>query len=285
MKPVTIITGAVGGMGLATAKQLGRDHHVVLSDVVEEKLERAAEALRDQEVEVTPILCDITDRGAVASLFEQAAGLGRIGSVVHAAGVSPQMGAADFIVRINALGTVHITEAALNAATPGFALVNVASVAGHMLPRVALPHRTFKRALSDVEDFGKKLIVASSRLPKAMRAGQAYSLSKAFVIWYSKQMAGRFGEKGARILSVSPGSFDTDMGRLEEKSGSGALLRFAALKRFGTAEEAGGLLAFCAAGEGAGYLTGVDILCDGGTLAGMGPFGMVKLALDRSAPE
>ena len=105
------------------------------------------------------------------------------------------------------------------------------------------------------------------------------------MIWYSKQMAMAFGAKGARILSVSPGSFDTDMGRLEEKSGAGALLRFAAIKRFGTAEEAGGLLAFCAAGEGAGYLTGVDILCDGGTLAGMGPFGMIKLALDRSAPE
>src|SRR5690606_19954510 len=276
---------AVGGMGLATAKQLGRDHHVVLSDVVETKLEQAAQTLREQGIDVTPIRCDITDRGAVESLFEQAATLGRIGSVVHAAGVSPQMGAADFIVRINAVGTVHITQAALQVATPGFALVNVASIAGHLLPRVALPQRVFKRALTDVEGFEEKLIGAASRLPKAMRAGQAYSLSKAFVIWYSKQMAMAFGAKGARILSVSPGSFDTDMGRLEEKSGAGALLRFAAIKRFGTAEEAGGLLAFCAAGEGAGYLTGVDILCDGGTLAGMGPFGMIKLALDRSAPE
>src|SRR5690606_32872710 len=146
------------------------------------------------------------------------------------------------------------------------------------------PHRTFKKALTDVVGFEEKLIAGSSRLPKAMRPGQAYSVSKAFVIWYSKQMAAAFGEKGARVLSVSPGSFDTDMGRLEEKSGAGALLRFAALKRFGTPEEAGGLLAFCAAGDGAGYLTGIDILCDGGTLSGMGPFGALQLAFDRSAP-
>jgi NAD(P)-dependent dehydrogenase (short-subunit alcohol dehydrogenase family) len=89
-------------------------------------------------------------------------------------------------------------------------------------------------------------------------------------------MAARFGEKGARILSVSPGSFDTSMGRLEEKSGSRELLQFAALKRFGRPEEIAELLAFCASKPG--YLTGIDILCDGGTLAGMTFKGMMKMA-------
>jgi NAD(P)-dependent dehydrogenase (short-subunit alcohol dehydrogenase family) len=76
-------------------------------------------------------------------------------------------------------------------------------------------------------------------------------------------MSSAFGAKDARILSVSPGSFDTEMGRLEEKSGSDKLLQFAALKR---PEEVAELLAF-AASEKPGYLTGIDILCDGGTRA------------------
>ncbi len=83
-------------------------------------------------------------------------------------------------------------------------------------------------------------------------------------------MAARFGEKGARILSVSPGSFDTAMGRLEEQSGSGRMVDYAALKRFGTTEQMGEMLAVCASAK-AGYLTGTDILNDGATRPLQGP--------------
>lgn len=95
----------------------------------------------------------------------------------------------------------------------------------------------------------------------------AYSISKAFVVWLSRTEAGAFGAKEARILSISPGSFDTEMGRLEEKSGSAAMLESAALKRFGKPDEIAELIAFCASRK-AGYLTGIDILCDGGVIAG-----------------
>ena len=90
-------------------------------------------------------------------------------------------------------------------------------------------------------------------------------------------MAAAFGRKDARVLSVSPGSFDTEMGRLEKKSGSERMLGFAALKRFGRPEEIAELLAFCAS-ERAGYLTGTDVLCDGGTIAGLTLRGMVAMA-------
>jgi len=103
-------------------------------------------------------------------------------------------------------------------------------------------------------------------VPAGFRAGLAYSISKNFVTWYSASQAARFGSRGARIVSVSPGSIDTEMGRLEERAGSGAILRFAALKRFGKPKEIAELLAFCASAK-AGYLTGVDIACDGGVLA------------------
>lgn len=97
----------------------------------------------------------------------------------------------------------------------------------------------------------------------------AYGISKDYVIWLSKRRSRSFGSIGARILSVSPGSFDTEMGRIEEASGSAKMLETAALKRFGRPDEIAQLLAFCAS-ERASYLTGTDILCDGGVVAGRG---------------
>jgi NAD(P)-dependent dehydrogenase (short-subunit alcohol dehydrogenase family) len=82
-------------MGLATAKIVGSDHTVVLCDVRQERLDAAAEALKDLGVTTTVVHCDVTDRDAVTRLFETASRLGRVASVIHTAGVSPSMGDAD----------------------------------------------------------------------------------------------------------------------------------------------------------------------------------------------
>ncbi len=67
-------------------------------------------------------------------------------------------------------------------------------------------------------------------------------------------------------MSVSPGSVDTEMGRLEADAGAGALVADAAVPRWGKPEEMAELLAFCASDKAA-YLTGTDILNDGGVVA------------------
>jgi NAD(P)-dependent dehydrogenase (short-subunit alcohol dehydrogenase family) len=268
MDRVSVITGGAGGMGLATARIVGRDHFVVLSDVRQDRLDAAVSELEKRDIACTAVVCDVTKSESVAELVEKSAGHGTVASVIHTAGVSPSMGSAELIMNINALGTVHVNEGFRRIATEGFAVVNVASMAAHMLPPIMVPTRRFKSALSDEDAFMKKMMSACRIAPNKLRSGMAYSISKSFVRWYSASQAARFGERGARIVSVSPGSFDTAMGRLEEQSGSGAMLRYAALKRFGKPEEIADLLAFCAS-EKAGYLTGVDILCDGGVTASM----------------
>ena len=134
MKTVAVVTGGAGGIGLATAKIVGRDRHVVIADVNEARLGATLEELGRLRIESTAVVCDVTERRSVDALVECACSHGRVSSVVHAAGVSPQMGSAELIIRINAVGTVHIAEAFLAHAHEGFALVNVASVAAHMLP-------------------------------------------------------------------------------------------------------------------------------------------------------
>lgn len=279
MRKVTVVTGGAGGMGLATAKIVGAEHAVVLSDVRQDRLAVAASELEALGIDCRAIACDITDEDSVARLVETSAEFGPVASVIHTAGVSPSMGAAEAIMTINAIGTVNINEGFYRIAGEGFAIVNVASMAAHMLPQIIIPTRRFRHALSDQDAFTRKMMRVCDLAPTKFRPGLAYSLSKSFVRWYCISQARRFGHRGARILSISPGSIDTDMGRLEAQSGAGAMIGHAALQRFGTADEVAELLAFCAS-ENASYLTGIDILCDGGVVATMTL--RDKLAVSRS---
>ncbi|PRC49924.1 oxidoreductase, partial [Mycobacterium sp. ITM-2017-0098] len=104
-------------------------------------------------VVVTAVHCDVTDRRAVVELFETASGLGTLASVIHTAGVSPSMGDADYVMRTNALGTVNVDETFFASAGEGAAIVNVASMAAHMLPAEIIPTSKFPLALVDPDQF------------------------------------------------------------------------------------------------------------------------------------
>lgn len=255
-------------MGLATATIVGPDHTLVLCDVRQERLDAAAEALKGLGITVTAVNCDVTDRAAVAQLFDTASSLGTLASVIHTAGVSPSMGDADYVMRTNALGTVNVNEVFYEVAADGAAIVNVASMAAHMLPDELIPAAQFPTAMIDEAAFMTAMLEACDIAGEEGRSGIAYAISKSFVRWYSTAQCERFNGKGLRIVSVSPGSVDTEMGRLEEQAGAGAMVADAAVPRWGKAEEMAELLAFCVSDK-AGYLTGTDILNDGGVVASM----------------
>jgi NAD(P)-dependent dehydrogenase (short-subunit alcohol dehydrogenase family) len=266
MSRVALITGGAGGMGLATAKIVGRDHTLVLCDNRQDRLDTAAAALTHLGLTPTIVNCDVTDSRAVAGLFETAAGLGTIAAAIHTAGVSPSMGSADYVMTTNALGTLNVNEAFYTTAGEGAAIVNVASMAAYLLPEDLIPAAQFPLALHDATLFAEHMMSACSIAPEDARSGMAYAVSKSFVRWYSTSQAERFNGRGLRIVSISPGSVDTEMGRLEEQAGAGAMVADAAVPRWGKPEEMAELLAFCVS-EKAGYLTGTDILNDGGVVA------------------
>ena len=103
-------------------------------------------------------------------------------------------------------------------------------------------------------------------LPASVRPGAAYAISKYFVIWYARQEAARFGRRGVRVLSVTPGNFETPMGELEKEEAQ-AYVRYNAIPRLGKPDEIAALFAAVSDPE-MGYLTGTDILCDGGCVVG-----------------
>ncbi|MGH3638909.1 MAG: SDR family oxidoreductase [Mycobacterium sp.] len=268
MSRVSVITGGAGGMCLATAAIIGREHAVVLCDVRPDRLDTAAATLKDLGMTPTVVNCDVTDRRAVTRLFDTAADLGTVASVIHTAGVSPSMGDADYVTRTNALGTLNVNEVFFRTAGEGAAIVNVASMAAHMLPEELIPTGQFPLALQDDAAFTSAMAAACNVIPEEARSGFAYAVSKSFVRWYSSSQAERFNGRGLRIVSVSPGSVDTEMGKLEEQAGAGAMVTDFAVPRWGKAQEMAELFAFCASDK-AGYLTGIDILNDGGVIASM----------------
>jgi len=255
-------------MGVATARIVGRDNPVLLCDVRHDRLDAAAATVRDLGIDATVVHCDVTDRQAVDEMFRAATGLGEVMAVVHTAGVSPAMGDAEYVMRTNAIGTLNVNEAFLDSGAAGGAIVNVASMAAHLMPEEMIPVAKFPSALTDTKAFLADLLAACDIAGEEARSGIAYAVSKNFVKWYSSAQAERFNGRGLRIVSVSPGSVDTEMGRLEENSGAGALVVDAAVPRWGKPEEMAELFAYCVSDK-AGYLTGTDILNDGGVVASL----------------
>jgi len=265
MKNICVITGGGSGMGLAAAKILGKDFYIIIAGRSMDKLENALVELRAEGIKAEPFSCDVSKRVSVNKLAAHAKELGSVSVVINAAGMSPNMGEPKTIMEANALGAINIHNAFYEVIHQGGCLIDIASMAGHIIPKLILPQKVYKHSRIDEEAFIKKMMSRVNLFPRKLRAEISYSISKNFVIWYAKTDAARFGNKGVRVLSISPGSFETPMGEIE-KDTAAAYTKYCAIKRFGYVEEIASLIAFCA-GDKVGYLTGTDILCDGGCVA------------------
>jgi NAD(P)-dependent dehydrogenase (short-subunit alcohol dehydrogenase family) len=267
MKEVCVITGGGSGMGLDTAKEMGSTHYVIICGRTIQKLENAIAELRAEGIECEAFPCDISDRGSVHSLAAYAKERGSVQAVIHAAGMSPHMGDPRKIMEANALGTIHMNTEFSLVMGKGSCILDLSSMAAYLAPGLLMPKRLYEMSLFDEELFLKKMMGRVNIFPKKLRSGVAYAISKNFVIWYAKKSAALYGHKDIRVVCVSPGNFETPMGKLEEQEAQHYMNR-AAVKRFGKPEEIAYLLA-AIVNKRNSYLTGVDILCDGGLVAGI----------------
>ena len=175
------------------------------------------------------------------------------------------------LLHINALGTVYVNQEFSKRMHKGSVIVDIASMSAYTLPGAMLPNDAYALAETDEAAFVDALLKICAVVEDAYKKnGLAYSLSKNFVTWYAAKCAFDFGPNGIRVASLSPGLIATDMGNLEAGNG-GPMLVFSCENRMGTPEELGFAIATLA-DERNGYLAGVDILCDGGTIRGMHEF-------------
>lgn len=265
MKNICVITGGGSGMGLATAKMMGKEYSIIICGRTVSKLESAVNKLREEGIDIEAVACDVSKRESVRELAQYASKKGEVAAVIHAAGVSPNMGNAETIMKINALGTINVNNEFYKVMGEKSCIIDVSSMSAYLTPKMIMPTRLYKYSVTDPEVFMKKVMKRIHIFPKKVQAGVAYGISKNFVIWFAKQDAARYGEKGARVISISPGNFETPMGELEREEGE-AYIKYCAIKRFGYVEEIASLFAYCVS-PSAGYLTGIDIICDGGLVA------------------
>lgn len=267
MKSVCVITGGGSGMGLAAAKCMPKDKILVVTGRTMSKLENAVKELEALGYEAYAKTCDTSKREEVRALAVYAASLGEIKNVIHSAGLSPAMAKPEQLMRVNALGTVYVNQEFSKLMPEGSVIVDVSSNSAYMLPNFLANKKTFALAETDEALFLKKSLGLSKMIKDEYKSsGLAYGLSKKFVIWYAAKCAFEYGQKKIRVVSLSPGLIATDMGKLEAEEG-GSLLKTTAEKRMGTPEELGYAIA-TVADERNGYLAGVDILCDGGSVIG-----------------
>lgn len=262
MKKVYVITGGSGGMGKEIAKYLGKKGSLLLVDIKEDRLATTVQELATKGItDVTIKTADIANQLQMQELADEAAKLGELGAIVHTAGLSPTMADSKKIMDVNLVGTAYILEAFLPYAQLGTVAVCIASMAAHMAPRVGPYSEILKKPLAP--DFVEQMEVFTQG-----SSGTAYSLSKLGVLLIVEDQAWAWGQKGARIVSVSPGTIDTAMGRQEatQSKEMKSLLANTPLGREGESKEIASVVNFLCSEESS-YITGTDIRVDGGTIA------------------
>ncbi|MUK90349.1 SDR family oxidoreductase [Ornithinibacillus sp. L9] len=264
MSDVYVITGGSGGMGKAVAELVGKKGTVLLADVNEDRLAQTKEELVAKGIhDVHYQTVDVTDKENVKDLANKAASLGTLKAIVHTAGLSPTMSDSKRITEVNLVGTGIVLNEFIKLAEPGTVAVCISSMSGHMAPKEGPYTEVLKNPLD--ENVVEMMEKFSQGNP-----GSAYSLSKLGVILIAEDQAWDWGQKGARIVSLSPGTINTPMGRQEasQQKEMKVLLDNTPLQREGEPSEIATVVDFLVS-DAASYITGTDILVDGGTTANM----------------
>jgi len=271
MTTVGIATGAGRGMGRACAARLADTvDRLLLVDVDEAAVVAGAQELSASErgAGIEPFVLDVTDRARLDELAERVRALGTLRAVAHAAGISPTMADWTHIFTVDLVGTALLADALRPLVTTGTAMVCFASMAARFLGHD--PGPTVDAALDEPLDERLLDRLHDTLGPAIEDSGMAYAWAKRGVQRFVQQEAVRVGPLGGRVCSVSPGIIDTPQGRQEAESQPfmAELRRRTPLGRLGQADELAAVVAFLLSDE-ASFLTGVDVLVDGGVCAAM----------------
>jgi NAD(P)-dependent dehydrogenase (short-subunit alcohol dehydrogenase family) len=263
---VVVVTG-IGGMGRAIARRLGPGSTLLLADVNPSALGEVAEGLRIEGQQVVEQVTDVSDAGSVAALASVAAGLGRVDVLVHTAGLSPVQASVGAILHVDLLGTALVLEAFGAAIAPGGAGVFIASSAGSMMPQDV----DFERLLATTPTAE---LLALSELSESVITdpGFAYGIAKRANQVRVRAASVPWGRRGARVNSISPGVISTPMGLAELNGPSGefmeSMVSGSGTGRLGTPDDIAAAAEFLV-GPQASFITGTDLLVDGGAVAGV----------------
>jgi NAD(P)-dependent dehydrogenase (short-subunit alcohol dehydrogenase family) len=264
-KQVIVVIGA-GSIGQAVARRVSAGKHVILADLRQENADSAAKIMRDAGFEVTTAIVDVSSRASVHALVEIATSLGEIFGVIHAAGVSPSQASPETIMQVDLYGTALVLDEFGNVIARGGSGIVIASMSGHRLPALSA-EQNMLLATTPVEELLALPMLQPDQVTDPLLA---YQISKRANSLRVMGEAVRWGKRGARVNTISPGIIITPLANDELNGPRGAgyrqMIDLCAVGRAGTPDEVGNVSALLMGPDGA-FITGSDFLMDGGVTA------------------
>lgn len=285
MTTVGIVTGAGRGMGKACAVLLADSvDALLLADIDGDAVAATAKELSGGHAAVEALRADVSSPGDVAEVAARAAAAGELRSVAHAAGISPTMAAWDRVLTVDLYGTALLIETLRPQVRSGTAVVCFASMAALLRTDKSSggpppgpsggpshgPGQSAEAALDAPLDPALTSRLRAALGPSVEDTGIAYSWAKRGVQRLVAREASWFGQRGARICSVSPGIISTPQGKQEAAAHSSmaALVARTPLGREGEASEVAEVVAFLLSDK-ASFVSGIDVPVDGGVVAAL----------------
>lgn len=264
-KNVMILTGA-GQIGMAIARRMGYGMKIVIGDKRTENAEAIAKIMNEAGFDAVGINMDLSSRESIKNLIAEAQKYGDIKALINAAGVSPSQAPIEAILKVDLYGTAVLLEEVGKVIAEGGVGITISSQSGHRMPALT-PAEDEALATTPTE----LLLDIDILQPQNIRDTlHAYQLAKRCNVKRVMAEAVKWGQRGARINSISPGIIVTPLA-LDEFNGShGSFYKNMFAKcpagRPGTADEVANVAELLMSGKGA-FITGSDFLVDGGATA------------------
>lgn len=265
MRDVVVVIGP-GQIGQAIVRRVGVGKHVLLADMRPDNANAAAEILGNAGYDVSVVTVDASSRDTVHALVKRATDLGDVTGLIHAAGVSATQASPGTILKVDLYGTALVLEEFGSVIARGGAGVVIASQSGHRLPPLTVEQNK-ALATTPVEELLSLPFLQPDRVTDSLNA---YQISKRGNSLRVMAEAVRWGKRGARVNTISPGIIMTPLAKDELSGPRGEgyrrMIKLSAVGRVGTPDEVGTVAALLRGPDG-GFITGSDFLMDGGVTA------------------
>lgn len=265
MKEVMLWTGA-GQIGMAIARRLGYGKKIVVGDKSLENAMAIAKIMNDAGYDVEPMEMDLSSRESILKLLEKAQSYGPITMMVNAAGVSPSQAPVEAILKVDLYGTAVLLEEVGKVIADGGVGVTISSQSGHRMKQLT-PEEDKMLAMTPTEELLKLDMLQPENIGDTLRA---YQMAKRCNEKRVMAESVKWGKRGARINSISPGIIVTPLAIDEFNGPRGDFYKNMFQKcpagRPGTADEVANVAELLMGPQGA-FITGADFLIDGGATA------------------
>ena len=265
MQDVILLTGA-GQIGLAIARRMGHGKKIVVSDKNINNAQTVTKIMTEAGFDAVAVEADISSRKSILNMIAAAQKYGEIAMLINAAGGSPSQASIETILKVDLYGTAVLLEEVGKVIKAGGTGVTISSQSGHRM--AALGAETDEQlAVTPAEELLQLEVLKPANIKDTLHA---YQMAKRCNVKRVMAEAIKWGVKGARINSISPGIIVTPLALDEFNGPRGEFYKNMFAKcpagRPGTADEVANVAELLLSQQGA-FITGADFLIDGGATA------------------